>query len=293
MKIVFIGSVNFSKSALEYLLKIGVDIAGVCTKKSNVGNSDSFDLGLISTPNRIPTLHTSNINSKESVDWIRELSPDYIFCLGWSQLLRGQLLKVPRLGVIGYHPSILPQNRGRHPLIWAIALGLSKTGSTFFLIDEGVDSGDIVSQRTVEILPEDNATSLYEKITEIALLQLSEIISQMEENSLKRKSQLTLKSNTWRKRTTQDGIIDWRMSAKNIHNLVRSLTYPYVGAQFVHYGETVKVWRSSILPDQNPNFEPGKVVRLDELGVEIKCGEGILRIEVTEPPQWRPKGEYL
>src|SRR5690606_20335724 len=114
----------------------------------------------------------TNINSVESIEWMSALQPDVIFCFGWSNLIKKQVLEMSRLGVIGFHPSLLPDNKGRHPLIWAKVLGLSKTGSTFFFMDEGADTGDILSQREFAIDFNDDAGSLYDKMTETALGQI-------------------------------------------------------------------------------------------------------------------------
>ena len=92
--------------------------------------------------NNIPVRYTPSINSEEVIGWISDLAPDVIFCFGWSQLFKKKLLNIASLGVIGFHPALLPANRGRHPLIWSLILGLKETGSSFFFMDEGADSGD-------------------------------------------------------------------------------------------------------------------------------------------------------
>ena len=79
------------------------------------------------------------------------MKPDIIFCFGWSSLIKSEVLNLTKLGVVGYHPAMLPNNRGRHPLIWAKILGLTQTGSTYFFMDEGADTGDILDQSSFEI----------------------------------------------------------------------------------------------------------------------------------------------
>ena len=105
----------------------------------------------MSRKNNIPVRYTPNINSEEVIGWISNLAPDVIFCFGWSGLLKKELLQIPPMGVIGYHPTALPKNRGRHPITWALNLGLKETASTFFFMDDGIDSGDILSQKKVLI----------------------------------------------------------------------------------------------------------------------------------------------
>lgn len=152
MRIIFIGTVEFSLRALEKLINIKADVVGVCTKKVSNFNSDFADLSKLCESNSVPYIYVDDINSKETRNWIQNLEPDIVFCFGWSSLIKKELLKVAPMGVIGYHPTALPQNRGRHPLIWAIVLGLEKSASTFFFMKEGADDGDILSQIEFDIL---------------------------------------------------------------------------------------------------------------------------------------------
>ena len=293
MRIVFIGSVHFSERALNELLALGANIVGVCTlSKSNI-NSDHSDLSKIAKNSNVPVRITQNINDSDSVRWIRALRPDFVFCFGWSQILKREILSIPTIGTIGYHPAHLPSNRGRHPLIWALALGLTETASTFFLMDEGTDSGDIISQEVLAISPEDDASSLYKNITRLALNQIRVFLPQLIANSYTAIPQDHLKSNQWRKRGPSDGLIDWRMAAISIHNLVRALTHPYVGAHFLFDGEPVKVWRAEIVTNVPANIEPGKVISVDRLGIVVKAGIGAIRLLETTPHVHLVIGDYL
>lgn len=293
MKIVFIGSAKFSSSALKLLLELNSQIVGVCTLKYSNFNYDFIDLSNISKENEIPWIYSEDINSQESIEWIRTKEPDVIFCFGWSRILKKELLSLPGLGVIGYHPTLLPGNRGRHPIIWALALGLNKTGSTFFLMGEGVDNGDIISQREVQIDTEDNAESLYEKIIKVALDQMREFIPNLKNNSISSVKQNESLSNTWRKRSDKDGQIDWRMSAHVIHNLVRAISKPYSGAHFVYKSEKIIVWKSSVVLGEKKNIEPGKIISISKSGIVVKCGEESIKLLITEP-SFNPKvGSYL
>lgn len=293
MRIVFIGTVGFSLSALERLVSIGADIVGVCTLKESKLNSDHVDLSQISVLHGIPWLYANDINSVEVMNWIEHKAPDVIFCFGWSKLLKQELLELAPLGVIGFHPATLPANRGRHPLIWALVLGLKKTASTFFFMDDGADSGDIISQREIEISDVDDASSLYKKMTQVALDQIEEFMPSLILNTYQRQNQDESLANSWRKRGVADGLIDWRMSAKSIHNLVRGLAKPYVGATFVIDGQEVKVWKTQLVYDAPRNIEPGKVLKVENDKMIIKCGEDAICILVTEPSFKTKIGSYL
>jgi methionyl-tRNA formyltransferase len=202
-------------------------------------------------------------------------------------------LALAPLGVIGYHPAALPQNRGRHPIVWTLALGLRETASTFFFMDERADAGDLLSQRRLEISPDDDAGDLYRKLTALALAQLSAFVPQLARGGYPRTPQDHSQANTWRKRTKADGQVDWRMSAGGIHNLVRALARPYVGAHCLWEGREIKIWKTALEDTAPDNCEPGKVLAHDGGAPIIKCGAGALRLLQHEFPALPPIGGYL
>lgn len=293
MRIVFIGAVEFSRSALQCLIGIRANVVGVCTLEKSSFNADHSDLSLVCESYAIPWLYTPDVNSADAVEWMAKLQPDVVFCFGWSKLIGPNVLAMAPLGVVGFHPSSLPANRGRHPLIWALALGLDETASTFFFMDAGADSGDILSQKKVRIDDDDDAASLYAKITATALTQIREFVPQLIDRSFHRVPQNSRGANTWRKRGRFDGQIDWRMSAGSIHNLVRALTKPYVGAHFEHHGQEYKVWKTAIVPEVGKNIEPGKIIELTGSGPVVKCGDQGLTLLSIDPPFKPALGEYL
>jgi methionyl-tRNA formyltransferase len=293
MRIVLIGAVEFSLRTLERLLVIQAEVVGVCTLRESKQNADHVDLATLCARHLVPWIHAEDINSAESVGWVKDRAPDVIFCFGWSRLLKANLLGAAPMGVIGYHPAALPANRGRHPLVWALVLGLEKTASTFFFMDAGADSGDILSQREVAIDEEDDARSLYDKMIVSALLQIEEFVPQLVSGNYQRVKQDERLANTWRKRGGEDGKIDWRMSARSIHNLVRGMAKPYVGAHFVLDRKEVKVWKTSVFDNATRNVEPGKILLLHESGPVVKCGEDAICLQITEPPLQPVMGTYL
>ena len=293
MRIVFIGSVKFSLSMLEQLHDMNANIVGVCTKDFSPLNSDHVDLRPFCELNSIPWIYVDDINSQDTSGWIKSLMPDVIFCFGWSQMIKREILAIAPLGIIGFHPSALPKNRGRHPIIWALILGLTETASTFFRMDEGADTGDIISQTTVEIEVGDDATSLYEKIIHVAKSQLIHFVPKLALGTVETVRQDDSLANVWRKRSHIDGIIDWRMSAESIHDLVRGLSKPYAGALFIHGGKEVKVWKTEISADPPPNLEPGKVLGITDSSPIIKCGIGAIRLIQTDPQLKLVEGEYV
>jgi methionyl-tRNA formyltransferase len=297
MKIGFIGSVAFSESVLHHLIAIGpeadAEVVAVCTLESAPFNADHVDLTPVAAAQEITVRYTPDINAPDVCAWLAEKGCDVVFCFGWSRLVGPDLLALPRLGVVGFHPAALPANRGRHPIIWALALGLEETASSFFFMSAGADTGDVLSQVPVAIAENDDAADLYAKITERALDQISAFVPQLADGSFSRRPQDETRANAWRKRGLEDGRIDWRMSARNIHNLVRALAQPYVGAHFVRDGSDCKVWKTAIVETAPVNAEPGKVLAVSPRGVDIKCGSQAIRLLETEPVGTFNVGDYL
>tara|TARA_Y100000817_G_scaffold195017_1_gene152530 strand:- start:14424 stop:15308 length:885 start_codon:yes stop_codon:yes gene_type:complete len=294
MKIILIGTVEFSKEMLETLIENNSKIEAVITSNDSKINSDYYDLKPLCIKNDIPCHVTDDINSNRTIGLIKSYEADVIYCFGWSRLLKKDLISLPPLGVIGYHPTELPNNRGRHPIIWALVLGLKETASTFFIMNEEADSGDIVSQVKVKIDGSDNATSLYKKLSSTAREQVIEITNNLKQLDAIKVKQNNLKSNIWRKRSKKDGMIDWRMSAESIHNLVRGLSSPYPGAHFEFMQKEYKVWETQIMKLENiQNIEPGKVLDIGEDGNPIiMCGDQCIKLLQLDPINLN-KGDYL
>lgn len=295
MRIFFLGTVDFSRAMLTCLLEIEeVEIVGVGTKSKSNFNSDHTDLSDIAKSKGIPFKYIKDVNQPHIVKWIQILHPDVIYCMGWSSLIKSELLKLCPLGVIGFHPALLPQNRGRHPLIWALVLGLKKTGTTFFKMNEGPDSGDILSQESFTIEGEDTAADLYKKMINSAARQVKCFTPKLATGDFELKKQNETLANHWRKRGKEDGRIDFRMSSQSIYNLVRALTIPYVGAHFDYLGKEYKVWKVELGPAQESNLEPGQILAIDpDNQLLVKTGDGSIWIRNHELDQIPDISEYL
>lgn len=293
MRILFIGTVEFSRETLAHLLARGHEVVGICTLPRSDFNADHVDLTPIGQRHGIPVRHGGDLDSPAALAWIAALQPDVAFCFGWSKLLKPALLALPRLGVVGYHPAALPANRGRHPIVWALALGLEETASTFFFMDEGADTGDLVSQQRVPIGPEDDARTLYDRLTATALAQLDDFVPRLAAGTHERLSQPEGPTNSWRKRGRPDGVIDWRMSARAIHNLVRALARPYVGAEFEGPTGPIKVWKTRVVSGVSRNLEPGKVLKALDGHPVVKAGEDAVCLLETTPPFDPAPGGYV
>lgn len=294
MRIIYIGCVKASYIELKILLEQKKDIVAIITKESSIFNSDFVDLKPLGEKYNIPSKYADDINDLDIVNFIKKFMPDVIYCFGWSQIIKENILKIPKLGVIGTHPTQLPYNRGRHPIIWALALGLESTASTFFVMDEKADTGDIISQKKVEIDYKDYAKDLYDKITQLECEQIIEFTEALENGTYKLIKQDKLVGNIWRKRIEEDGKIDWRMSSRGIYNLVRALSHPYIGAYFMYKEKKIKVWRTEEIEDVKfRNIEPGKIIKYNS-GEDfyVKAYDNIIHVVACD--EFKAEvGEYL
>jgi methionyl-tRNA formyltransferase len=278
MKSVFIGCAESSRRALEKLMTCdGIDIAGVITRESSSFNSDFVSLKTIADEHGIPVFFADGRSKEDMAKWIQSHNPDVGFCVGWSFLLPSQILEIPQHGFVGYHPALLPRNRGRHPIIWALALGLDETGSTFFIMDEGADSGDIISQERIHIRKNDDADSLYSRLLDLLDKQILDITTHLVAGTLKRIPQDNAAATYWRKRSKRDGEIDWRMPAEGIRNLVRALAAPYPGAHCIINNQEYKVHKVETI-DADLNLEPGRVLSVADNIITIKAGVDAVRL---------------
>ena len=219
-----------------------------------------------------------------------------MFVIGWSQILRSEVLRIPRLGTIGYHPALLPEFRGRGVIPWTIIQGLSRTGGTLFLMDEGMDSGDIVVQKEFELDPAETASSLVDKHMKQLSLMVSELLDYIKDGQLPRKTQDHTRASYCARRTPRDGFINWERPAYQTWTLIRATTDPYPGAFTFWEGQKIIIWKARLLEHCNRYIGfPGQIQECLESSVIVQCGDGkhIELIEVQTEGQERRKPSFL
>ena len=295
MRILFIGTVDFSHAALKALIKMQANVVGVVTKSESNLNSDYKDLTKLCIKNSIPFFFYKKQDLINYKNFVFKKNPDVIYCFGWSHILEKENFNFPKYGTVGFHPAKLPSNRGRHPIIWALALGLKETASTFFFIDGGTDTGDIISQEKILIDSSFTAKDLYEKIIDIALDQIKIFTFNLKQKKglIRREKQNLHDGNYWRKRGEKDGLIDFRMSSETIYNLVRALTHPYVGSHIHYNDEKVIVWKAKIVDCEFKNIEQGKVLDSSKNGIKVKTSDKAILLTDCEFKNLPKVGEYL
>ena len=294
MKIVFVGNIIISLEVLKTIGNIEKKIlAGIVT--NNNKKPDSARVDLYAKKNKIPFILSKNINNKKTKQWINSKNPDVIFVVGWSQVLKKEVLSIPKKFCIGFHPTKLPNNRGKHPIIWSIIMDLRNSCTSFFIMNHKIDDGKIINQKKFFIGKNEYVKSTYNKIVKNAQNQIKDLILKIKLNkiSTKKTKEKSNKSNYWRKRNYSDGKIDFRMNGRSIFNLVRALSYPYPGAHFEHKNKDYKVFEIIYKKTKKNNVENGKVMSSNKQGIKIKCEDGFVTIKKTFPNIKIKKGEYL
>jgi methionyl-tRNA formyltransferase len=294
MRLVWVSFDVMGRDCLAAAAEAGAAVAAVVTLPGpidpNRSGQCSFDELAADLGARL--IETADVNSPETIAAIREVDPDLIFVVGWSQLVMDEFIGLPRHGVFGMHPTLLPRHRGRAAIPWAILSGLAKTGVTLFQIADGTaDSGPIVGQVEVPIAPDETATTLYEKVTAAHLQLVRESVPRLLDGTAERTPQDTRRASAWPKRTPADGIIDWETRARYLHDWVRAQTRPYPGA-FTYLGdEKLVVWRAR--PVELDEEAPAGTVVAVEDGPVVACGEGGLVLEEVEGAAAVPVGARL
>ena len=277
MRAVWVSFDTIGRDCLLAAREAGAEIVGVVTlpgpiDPSRSGQTSFDDVGA-------PLVETTDVNAPETIEAVRALRPDAIFVIGWSQLVRGELIALAPGGVYGMHPTLLPRHRGRAPIPWAILSGLAKTGVTLFeIVDPTADSGPIVGQVEVAVEPDETATTLFEKLAQAHVDLIREYVPRLAAGTAPRVPQDPARASTWPKRTPGDGIIDWDTRAPYLYDWVRAQTRPYPGAFTFLGDEKVVVWRARPV-DWAGNAAAGTVV---DAGPVVACGEGALLLEEVE-----------
>jgi methionyl-tRNA formyltransferase len=289
VKIVFIGSVLSSYRALQSIFKMrseyATDIVGVFGLDETFSKkvSDYYPIHKYAEKIGIPSFTFRNINNEDTIKKIKKLNPDLIFVIGLSQIISKEILEIPQIGCIGFHPTPLPKMRGRAAIPWMILLGVRESAATLFFLDENVDSGDIIDQVKYVIEENDYAIDVYNKVC-IALETLIERNFPLLINGkISRIPQNEKESTYLSKRVPSDGLINWNNSSDSILRLIRAVSKPYPGAYSFYEGRKVIIWKASSLDLKEKYIGlPGQIVDIVNGNLYVATGAGLLSIESYE-----------
>jgi methionyl-tRNA formyltransferase len=281
MRIVFMGTPEFSVPALEYLVKSEYRVVGVYTQPDRpTGRGRSLEQSPVkrmALEYGLEVFQPVKLRNPEEVQRLAALKPDLILVAAFGKILPQSVLDMPPFGCLNIHPSLLPKYRGATPIPSAILGGDKDTGVTIMLMDTGMDTGSIVSQIIVGIEPQDTTESLGDRLAKAGVRLLAEALPLWFERSLKPQPQDESKATYTAPITKEDGIINWQMTAEEISRRVRAF-YPWPGCYTWWQGKLLKILEAIALHKEQ-NLSPGKVVALapgQSAVVGVETGDGIL-----------------
>ncbi|MCR5609756.1 MAG: methionyl-tRNA formyltransferase [Lachnospiraceae bacterium] len=297
MKVLFMGTPDFAVPTLEALVKSEHEVVSVVTqpdKPKGRGKEIQFTpVKECAVKYNIPVLQPVKVKEEAFLDELTKIDFDTIVVVAFGQILPKRLLDMPKYGCINVHSSLLPAYRGAAPIQWAVVYGETKSGVTTMFMDEGLDTGDILLQKEIELDKEETGGSLHYKLSVIGADLLIETLKEIENGTVKRIKQDESKSNYVGMIDKKTGAIDFNEDAVVIERLIRGLN-PWPSAFAKLDNKTIKIWKANVitlddLKDMNftqmsdniEKMENGTVVAVSKDSFVVKTGRDFLEcIEV-------------
>ncbi|NLY67517.1 MAG: methionyl-tRNA formyltransferase [Tissierellia bacterium] len=297
MNIVFMGTPEFAVPPLEALHSKGYDISLVITQKDKRRGRRKK---LLPTPVKEKALELGlevyqpdSVNEKDTINRLIEINPDVIVVVAFGQILKKDLLNIPKYGCLNIHASILPKYRGAAPINWAIINGEKETGITIMEMDEGLDTGDILKVERIPIEKDDDSISIHDKLSHLGAKLIIQVLEEMRMGKIEKTPQNHELSSYAPMLSKETGRIDWNNNGNNIINLIKGLK-PWPSAYFIYNGDSIKIHKARI-EDRLNDEENGVVVKVSDEGIYVNCKDSTIVIEELQFPGKRKMkvSEYL
>lgn len=291
MRVAWIGLHAEGMPAFEALLATGADVRGVFTlpPDSVARRSGSADYGPLCERHRIPLYYVSDINGPAAHTALRAVAADIAFVIGWPQYVRGETIRLARLGMIGAHASLLPHNRGSAPVNWAIIRGETESGNTLLWLDDEPDAGEIIDQVAYPITPYDTCATLFQRAGNTTREMLLRLMPRLNAGERPGHPQPPTREPVLRRRRHADGRVDWSWSSHAVYDFIRALTRPSPGAFSWLDDRCCRIWHAALPAITVDVSRPGEVIGpvvspvADACGQLVACGNGaIVLLEVEE-----------
>lgn len=281
MRIVFMGTPDFAAKALRAIYEAGHEIVCVVTqpdKEKGRGKSVSESpVKQLAKELGLTVITPVKMKSPEAIEELRQYPADMFVVAAYGQILKQEVLDMPRLGSINIHASLLPKYRGAAPIQWAILDGLKETGVTIMHMDAGIDTGNILMQEKIEIEATDTGESLFDKLADLGAEAIVKAIPLIEEGKLTETPQNHDESSYAKMLSKDMGLIDFNNDAEVIERWVRGLN-SWPSAYTYLNGKQLKVWVSEVVEDESANT-PGSVIAVDKKSITVKCGKNAIRLK--------------
>lgn len=285
MKIVFMGTPDFSVPVLEALVKAGHQVEAVVTQPDKPKGRGK---AVLMTPVKekamelgIPVYQPVKVREPEFIEVLKELKPDVMVVVAFGQLLPKAVLDIPPYGCVNVHASLLPKYRGAAPIQWVVIDGEKESGVTTMMMDVGLDTGDMLEKAVVPLAADETGGSLHDKLSVLGAKLILSTLDKLEKGTAVRTPQ-TDENTCYAKMLKKNmGDIDWTMDAAAIERLIRGLN-PWPSAYTRWNGKTLKIWRAEVLEKEYDGV-CGEVVYTDKTSIHVKTGHGTLVLKELQP----------
>lgn len=298
MNIMFFGTPDFSVPCLEMLIKEGYNVNAVVTqpdKKCGRGQKlTPPPVKETALENGIDVYQPETLKDNAIADLLEKYAPEMIVVVAYGKILPEYILNYPKFGCINVHASLLPKLRGAAPIQWSIINGDTKTGVTTMYMDKGMDTGDILFKTEVDISPEDNSETLFDKLKTEGAALLKTTVAKLKDGKAVRIKQNEAEATYAPMIQKKDAIIDWSQERTALANRIRGLN-PSPGAVTTLKGKRIKIY-SAAAGEPIEDKDYGKIWGyFEDKGLGVVAGGGILYIKEIQPENSRrmPVSEFL
>ncbi len=287
LRIIYMGTPDFAVPALRRLIEADLAPVAVVTQPDKpIGRRQIIKPGPVAAlahEHKLPVLQPTKLRTGEFARQLADLKPDLFVTAAYGRILPPDVLAVPRLGALNIHGSLLPRHRGASPVQASIIAGDPESGVTIMLMDEGMDTGDILLQRAVPIEKDDNAGTLMDKLAELGAEMILPAIEGLIDGSLKPRPQNSAEATVTSLLTRKDGEIDWNQPVKQVFDFIRGST-PWPGAYTYCDEKRLKVFLTRIVSEADgadsgdSGWEPGTITACTSDGIQVACAGGTLEL---------------
>lgn len=280
MRVVFMGTPEFSVETLDSLIKAGHEVVGVVTqpdKPKGRGNKMQFSpVKEKALEHNLKVYQPVRVKEDGFIEELRSMNPEVIVVVAFGQILPKTILNMPKYGCINVHASLLPKLRGAAPIEWSIINGEKETGVTTMVMDAGIDTGDMLLKAATPILDTDTGATLRDRLAKMGADLLIQTLEKLENGTLVREKQKEEGSSYVKMLTKSLGKIDFTKSAIEIERLIRGLN-PWPSAYTMLDGKTLKIWSAKVLQEDSGKA-PGEIVKVGKNSLIVQTGKGQLSL---------------
>ncbi len=287
MKIIILGSNEFSIPTIEKLRQRGDEILGViCPPDKPNKRGKKIEYSFLKKFCLSENINIYQFNSirNDGVEVLKTLKPDLMIIISYGQIISKDIIDIPKYKIINIHPSLLPKYRGPSPIISSIINGDYETGVTIMKINEKLDAGEILMQQAVKIEKEETGGELSKKLFEIGSELIIQVMDLIENGKVIEQLQNDADATYTKIIKKEDCFIDFNKSAEEIHNFIRALN-PSPVAKFNLNNEIIKVYKSEVVLNNNIDVKAGDIISFNiKEGIIIKCGENAIKLLTIQAP---------